>query len=117
MFSSISIYIVPKENADQFVRVQREALAILQDEGCLDEMTFEPADLSSKYGCTAFDQALAAGPEERVFVSVSKYANRAHHDEVMEKVDADPRLSQLHTEMGKILDTGRIVRGEFERAV
>jgi uncharacterized protein YbaA (DUF1428 family) len=117
MFSSISIYIVPSENADQFVRVQREALAILQDEGCLDEMTFAPADLSSKYGCAAFDRSVGAGPDEQVFVSVSKYHNRAHHDEVMEKVDADPRLSQLHLEMSKLLDTGRIVRGEFERRV
>lgn len=117
MFSSISIYVVPKENVEQFLKVQREALAIYQDEGCLDEVTFAPVDLSAKYGCSTFDDALKTGPDELVFMTMSKFHNRAHHDEVMAKVDADPRLSQLYTVVSKILDTGRVVRGEFERVV
>jgi uncharacterized protein YbaA (DUF1428 family) len=117
MFSSIAIYVVPEEHVEQFLRVQRETLAIYQDEGCLDEVTFAPVDLHAKYGCTTFDSVLGTAPGEQVFVSVSKFHNRAHHDEVMEKVDADPRLAQLYTELSKLLDTGRIVRGEFERVV
>jgi hypothetical protein len=50
MYSSISIYVVPKENVEQFLRVQRETLAIYQEEGCLDEVTFAPVDLRAKYG-------------------------------------------------------------------
>lgn len=117
MFSSISVYVVPKEHVEQFLRVQRELLAIYQDEGCLDEATFAPVDLGAKYGCTTFDGALQTTSDEQVFVSVSRFHNRAHHDEVMDRVDADPRMSQLYTVVTKILDTGRVVRGEFERVV
>ncbi len=50
-----------------------------------------------------------------MFIGISRFADRAHHDRVMEQVDSDPRIAELYAEVMAILDVGRIVRGEFER--
>jgi uncharacterized protein YbaA (DUF1428 family) len=117
MFTSIYIYQVPRENVELFLRVQEEATTIYQEFGALDDETFAPANLEPKYGCTAFPAALEVEEGEETFISLSRFRDRAHHDEVMEQVDADDRIDRLYEEVTKLLDAGRVIRGEFERVV
>jgi uncharacterized protein YbaA (DUF1428 family) len=116
VFSSIYLYPVPEDRADDFLRIQRAVLEIYLAYGVLDDITFRPVDLTGKYGCAGFERAVDLRPGETVYVSVSHFRDRAHHDEVMARVDDDPRVNGLFDEIQTILDLCRIVRGEFERA-
>lgn len=117
MFTSIYVYRVPRQNSEAFLQVQREAAAIYQEYGALDDETFAPVNLESKYGCIAFPGALEVGEDEELFVSLSRFRDRSHHDEVMGLVDADGRIELLYEQVTGLLDVGRVVRGEFQRVV
>lgn len=117
MFTSIYIYPVPRENVDAFLLVQREAATIYQQYGALDDETYAAVDLDSKYGCGAFVDVFDIKDDEEVFIGFSRFRDRAHHDEVMAKVDSDQRINELYDKVTTLLDVGRVVRGEFERVV
>lgn len=117
MFTSIYIYRVPKENVDEFVRIQKEAAEIYQRYGALADETYAPVNLEAKYGCVSFSEALDVGEDEEVFIGISRFRDRAHHDQVMSQVDSDSRIGDLYNEVTKLLDIGRVVRGEFERVI
>jgi uncharacterized protein YbaA (DUF1428 family) len=117
VYASIYIYRVPLANVEAFTNVQREALAIYHEHGAIDDATFAPVDLVARYGCIGFEDGVGAAPDERIFVSVSHFRDRAHHDAVMALVDADPRIERLYDEVTRLLDVARVVRGEFERVV
>ena len=117
MFTSIYIYRVARENVEAFLRVQQQAAAIYQRCGALEDETFALANSGAKYGCAAFSDVLDVGEEEQVFISISRFRDRAQHDEVMARVDADDRISELYKEVTELLDVGHVVRGEFERVV
>jgi uncharacterized protein YbaA (DUF1428 family) len=117
VFTSIYIYRVPCENVEAFLQVQREAADIYRRYGALDDETFAPVNLEAKYGCVAFPGALDVGPGEEVFVSLSRFRDRAHHDQVMVQIDADDRISELYRQVTTLLDVSRVVRGEFKRIV
>ena len=117
MFTSIYIYRVPRPNVEAFLRVQQEAAAIYRRYGALDDETFASADLAAKYGCAAFAEAFEVRADEEVFISVSRFRDRAHHDQVMAQVDADEQIGVLYGQVATLLDVSRIVRGEFARVV
>lgn len=117
MYTAIYIYRVPSENVEAFLKVQREAAAIYLQHGALDDETLAPSHLEAKYGCVAFPDALEAGQGEEVFVSLSRFRDRAHHEEVMGRVDADDRIDDLYEEITGLMDVGRVARGEFSRVV
>ena len=117
MFTSIYIYRVPRENVDAFLRIQREAAAIYESYGALADETYAPVDLKAKYGCVPIFEALDLGEDKEVFIGISRFRDRAHHDQVMSQVDSDERISDLYNEVTKLLDINRVVRGEFERVV
>ncbi|MCE7986646.1 MAG: DUF1428 family protein [Caldilinea sp. CFX5] len=117
MFSSIYIYRVPQNNVAEFLRIQAAAAVIYRQYGALDDETFVPVNLDAKYGCIALDDEIALRPDERIFISVSRFRDRTHHDAVMAQVDNDPEITQLYQQITKILDVSRILRGEFERVI
>ena len=61
--------------------------------------------------------ALEVGEDEVLFIGLSRFHDRAHHDRVMAQVDADERIGELYGQVTRLLDVGRVLRGEFERAV
>lgn len=91
--------------------------AIYKAHGAVEDITYAPADLTPKYGCTGFPEALAPAPDEVILVEITSFRDRAHHDEVMARVDADERVLALYREVSGIIDVARVVRGEFDRAV
>ncbi len=117
MFSSIYIYRVPQSKIDEFLRIQTAAAIIYRRYGALDDETFAPVNLDAKYGCMALYDEIALGPDEQLFISASRFRDRAHHDVVMAQVDNDPEITELYQQITQILDVSRILRGEFERVV
>jgi uncharacterized protein YbaA (DUF1428 family) len=117
MFSSIYMYRVPRENFEAFLRVQREAAVIYQEYGALGDETFAPANLKPKYGCIAFPAAFEVKEGEELLISLSRFRDRAHHDEIMKLVDADDRIDRLYEQVTRLVEVDRVVRGEFERVV
>jgi uncharacterized protein YbaA (DUF1428 family) len=117
MYTSIYIYRVPRDHVAQFLQVQREAAEIYRRYGALDDETYGPCNLEGKYECTPFPAAFEVEEGEEVFVSLSRFRDLVHHDEVMSQVDTDDRISQLYEKVAGLLDVGRVVRGEFERVV
>ena len=99
------------------VMIQREAAEICLRYGALDDLTFAPTNLDAKYGCSPFAGVVPVQPDERLFISVGKFRDRAHHDNVMQRVDRDPRINELNLEIDRILDVSRITRGEFQRII
>jgi uncharacterized protein YbaA (DUF1428 family) len=117
MYSSIYVYVVPCECVARFLEIQREAAEICLRYGAIDDLTFAPTNLDAKYGCSPFAGVVPVRPDERLFISVGKFRDRAHHDTVMQRVDRDPRINELNLEIDRILDVSRITRGEFQRII
>ena len=109
------IFRVPGDKVETFLRVQKSAEQIYKQYGALDDETFAPADLAAKYGCASFASAVDVDSSEQLHVGLSRFRDRAHHDEVMSKVDNDERIGELYIEMLTIIDMGHTLRGEFEK--
>ncbi|MFQ6088135.1 MAG: DUF1428 family protein [Candidatus Methanofastidiosia archaeon] len=117
MYVIIYIFRVPKRNVDAVLRVDREANAIYKHYGALDSQTYIAANLEAKYGCATFGDVLDVAEDEVILVGINCFRDRAHHNEVMAKVDSDERINELYTEVIKLFDIGRTVRGEFEHVL
>jgi len=117
LYAAIYVYVVPCENVSRFLEIQREAADICLRYGAIDDLTFAPINLDPKYGCSPFGGVVLLEPTEQLFISVGKFRDQAHHDEVMTRVDRDPRINELNYEIDLLLDVSRITRGEFQRIV
>lgn len=117
MYTVIYLFRVPRPNVAAFSRVQSEAGEIYKRYGALDDETLAPDNLEANYGCSGFSSVVELREDEELFVGLSRFQNRAHHDEVMSKVDADAHINDLYAEMLTLLDMSRVVRGEFERTI
>jgi uncharacterized protein YbaA (DUF1428 family) len=117
LYTSIYIYRILRKNIETFLDIQHQATEIYKQYGALDDETFAPVDLEAKYGCLAFTDALELAEDETLYISLSRFNDKAHHNEVMAKVDADARIGQLFEKITGILEVSRLVRGEFERKV
>jgi len=111
------VYRMPPDRVDEFVRIQRAAAAIYVEHGAVDDETLVATDVSPRYGCRGLGEAIGAGTGEAVLIGLSRFRDRAHHDEVMERVNADPRIDDLFAEVGDVIRIDQIARGEFERIV
>jgi uncharacterized protein YbaA (DUF1428 family) len=115
MFTVIYIFRVSRANGAAFLRIQKEAEKIYKYHDALDDETLAPFSLDAKYGCGSFSSAVDIKNDEEVYIGLSRFKSRTHHDEVMAKVDADERIDKLYTEMLTVIDMARTLRGEFER--
>lgn len=114
MFTVMYVFRVSQTKVEAFLKVQKSAEQIYKQYGALDDETFAPADLSAKYGCASFVNEFADS-DEQTHVGLSRFRDRAHHDDVMAQVDNDERIEKLYAEMLTIIDMSRTLRGEFER--
>jgi uncharacterized protein YbaA (DUF1428 family) len=115
LYISIYIYPVAVERTGRFLEIQDRASAVCREHGALNDWTYAPADLGAKYGCLDMLGSVEAREGEDVFVGITSFRDRAHHDEVMSRVDADPRIDELFAAIAEVVDVGRIRRGEFLR--
>ena len=117
MFSVIYIYRVPQKNVDEFLRIQKAAGEIYRDYGSLEEETLALTNLEAKYGCAPFLYAVEVEKDEDIFVSLSRFRDKAHHDHVMAQIDSDTQIDRLYQEITGLIDIRRVLRGEFERVI
>lgn len=114
MYLSIYLYPVPSEKVSDFLRVLEAASNIYREFGCSGIEILEEADLSAAYGCMGIEDSMETQFGERIFMSIHRFNDRSHRDEVMAMVDADKRINNLYTEIAGLIDMKRVVRGEFE---
>ncbi len=117
MFTIVYVYRLPPDRVDEFIRIQRAAAAIYVEHGAVDDETLSAVDVSPQYGCRGFGEAFGAAPDEAVLLGISRFRDRSHHDEVMAKVNDDPRIDELFAEVTEVVRIDEIARGEFERAI
>ena len=116
MHTIVYVYRVAPDKVDDFLRIQRAAAAIYVEHGALDDETLAPIDLVPKYGLLGMAEAVDAG-DDAVLLGLARFRDRAHHDEVMERVNADARIDALFEEVGQVIELGRVAMGEFERVI
>lgn len=104
---------VPKEREDDFRTVVHAAIEVFRRHGAIGGTVFEMADPTAKYGCSAIETSLEVRADEVLYAELAYFHDRAHYDEVMPKVDADPELADLYQVLIKTVDIGRVVRAEF----
>ena len=117
MYTSLYFYRVPDDHAVEFLEIQKVSAQIYKKYGAIDDWTFSPENLNSKYGCTSFLKELSTGPNEKLFFSLSIFKDEQDHYKIMSAVDQDPEIEALYARISKILDLSKVIRGEFNRVV
>ena len=117
MYTVVYLFPVHRSNVPTFLRVQKEAGEIYVRYGALTDETLAPVDVGAAYGCAGFASLLELREGEDLYMGLSRFHDRAHHDAVMAKVDADVRIGALYTEMMGVLEMPRVVRGAFAGAI
>lgn len=117
MYAPIDIYRILRKNVETFLDIQRQGADIYQAYGALADETLVSVDLDAKYGCLAFTDVFELAEADMLLVGLSGFTDKAHHDDVMAKVDNDERIAKLFEQVQGVLEISRLVRGEFERKV
>jgi uncharacterized protein YbaA (DUF1428 family) len=117
MYLAVYLYPVLRDRADDFLRVIRAAGDVYVEHGATAVEVLTATELGSAYGCAGLASVLQIWPGERVFVSLDRFRDQGHRDEVMAKVGTDARIDDLYAELADLIDLHRVVRGEFDSVV
>jgi uncharacterized protein YbaA (DUF1428 family) len=112
-----NLFRVPAEKEAAILRVLDEAAVVVNECGAAACEVFALADAPTKYGCRPLGEAFGAGAGERVCLEIMRFRDRAHCDEVMAKLDADPRIGPLYERLTALIDIATVARGELERRI
>jgi uncharacterized protein YbaA (DUF1428 family) len=112
----IDSYIVPVLTArkDEYIRIARDAAEVWKDLGALSVMEAEARD-APVGEVTSFPRSVALTGEETVFISYVTFRDKAHRDEVMSRMETDPRFEEMMR--GAPVDGRRMIWGGFEVVV
>jgi len=117
MYSSLYFYRIPKKSVDAFLLIQKRSAEIYKRYGAIDDWTFAPDDLSTKYGCVSFLKEIITEDNELLFFSLSLFNNKEDHDRIIGLIDKDPEIEILFDQICNLIDLSKVVRGEFNRLV
>jgi uncharacterized protein YbaA (DUF1428 family) len=117
LYCVIYIFRVPRKNVEAFLRIQGEASEIYLRYGSLGEETLASTGSVAKYGCIPFFNTVELNEDEDIFLSISHFRDKAHHDQVMAQIDLDPNIDRLYREITNLVDIDRVVRGEFKQVI
>lgn len=104
---------VPRAREEEFRTVVYRAIEVFRRHGAIGGTVFEMADPTAKYGCSAIETSVDLAEGEVLYAELAYFHDRAHYDEIMPRVDADPELAELYDVLIHTVDIARIVRGEF----
>jgi uncharacterized protein YbaA (DUF1428 family) len=104
---------VPKARETEFRTVVHQAIEVFRRHGAIGGTVMEMADPAAKYGCSAIETCIDVADDEVLYAELAFFHDRAHYDEVMPKVDADPELERLYDTLVTTVDISRIARAEF----
>lgn len=114
---AVYVYRVRRGAVGEFLRIHEQAKEILLELGVLNLRLYAAADLTPKYGCTSFVEALATEEDEAIYLELDEFRDREHMTEVMARVDRDRRIATLFEALKSVVQLQRVVRGEFQRAL
>lgn len=114
MYTSIYIYRIKKENVEDFLAIEHEAVKVYLEHGARFYDVYRASNLTDIYGCLAFPDAMDVGDNEEVLVGLTGFNDKLHHDSSMSNVNEDPRIQDLFARVTRVLRLDRTVRGEFE---
>lgn len=114
MYCAVYLYPVAKVNEQKFIDINKSAGRIYMKYGAVNDQTFQGSLVEEMYGCQGMVAAVELHENEKVMLGISTFHSKAHHDEVMDRVDQDEEVNELYLEMTKTIDISRVVRGEFE---
>jgi uncharacterized protein YbaA (DUF1428 family) len=115
MYKVFYLYPVLKQKKDRFIELNKKASMIYKEYGALEDDTYQSTFIDAVYGCKGMESSVELLENETLMCSVSTFTTKEHHDSVMGKVDADPRIDELYSEMVNVIEMSRVVRGEFEK--
>lgn len=117
MYTIWFLHRVPETRADDFVDVVARAIGVFRRHGALGGSVYAMADPTAKYGCSAVEACVDVAPDEVLFAETAYFRDRAHYDQVMPLVDADPELEELYEVLISTIDIARTARAEFTSVV
>ncbi|HYE23371.1 MAG TPA: DUF1428 domain-containing protein [Candidatus Paceibacterota bacterium] len=96
----IDLYLlpVPEANIPAYKKVAAKFGKIAKEHGMLSYNEFMGNDLEAKEGLQSFVKAAKPKDGETVVVAVAEFKSRAHRDQVMKKLMADPRMAEIEPE-------------------
>ena len=112
-----NLFRVPAEKEAAILRVLGDAAVVVIECGATACEVFALKDAPAKYGCRPIGEAFGAGAGERGYLELMWFRDWAHCDEVMARLDADPRIGSLYDELTSLIDIGTVARGELEREI
>jgi uncharacterized protein YbaA (DUF1428 family) len=77
MFVAIYHYMMPPEKSKEYIVLEKKAISIYKEHGCLDVEIYRNAK------------------DPRWWMEINRYKNREHYNEVVTAVDNDPRMAPL----------------------
>jgi uncharacterized protein YbaA (DUF1428 family) len=114
MYQIFYLFRVPNKHIDRFLRISRDAGAVYRHHGAVDSVALRITDGSNKYGCLGLLNEISVGPEETLFLGIDSFRDTAQHEELMPRIDSDPRIGLLYKEMKEIVDLKRVIRWETQ---
>jgi uncharacterized protein YbaA (DUF1428 family) len=103
---------VPKKNIGAYKKMAKVAGKVWRDHGAIDYVECMADDVKDGK-VTSFPQSVKLKKGEVVFFSWATYKSKAHRNQVMKKVMADPRLSNMMDPKKMPFDGMRMFWGGF----
>ena len=91
-YTDLFVSPVPKANIEKYRTLAERSAQVWREHGALDYREWIGDDVQPGQ-VTSFPQAVKLTADETVVIGWALYKNRAHRDEVMKKVMADPRMN------------------------
>lgn len=107
---------VPTKNLAAYKKLAQQAGAVHLEHGALEYRECFGDDIETKMGTSFRDAALAKKTDTVVFSWIT-YKSRAHRDQVLEKVKADPRMAAIVNNKKLPFNPKGMSYGGFEMAV
>ena len=86
MFVVVYHYRVPRERAKRYVMLEKEAMEVYMEHGCLGIEIYRDAE------------------DPTHWMEINRFRDREHYLEVMKAVEEDPRIKRLYEEFTSVID-------------
>lgn len=86
---------VPEANLPAYKKVAAKFGKLIKEHGALGYREFLGDDLESDGGVLSFTKAVKPKEGEVIVAAIAEFTNKAHRNQVMKKLLADPRAEEL----------------------
>ncbi len=107
---------IPRKNIGKYKKMAQIAGKVWLDHGAIDYFECQGDDVPNGK-VTSFGKSVKLKKGEVVYFSWATYKSKAHRNQVLKKVMADPRLASYMTEDAMPFDGMRMIWGGFKPVV